>query len=429
MADVIEIAKQMEAVKITADVQSTMHLEVRLKKGASKHEIEKCKALISECAKQSDADLYNWRSFVVEHPELTAVVDQILIGCQNTPDGQKLLLGDISIPENNVHVYNVRDGDAFATSVATEDTESATVASHHWELPCKAFDDLWENLIFDDNIKNELLSFVYALLKLSDRGANSNILSVNRMVLLHGPPGTGKTSLCKALAQRLAIRLSNRYKRSIFIEVNSHSLFSKWFAESGKLILKLFEQIEECANDPHQLVFVLIDEVESLTLGRTSSFKGNDPSDALRSVNAVLTQMDKIRRFRNVLLLTTSNITDALDEAFVDRADVNRFVGHPSAYAIYSILCSAIKELQRVGLVDPSAKLDPVSSWQHFTDDSAHLLRLSTRCIGLSGRAIRKLPVLAYSKLSKDQLTLPEFFAVLDKAIDEKTKTNENVVV
>ena len=36
-------------------------------------------------------------------------------------------------------------------------------------------------------------------------------------------------------------------------------------------------------------------------------------------VNALLTQLDQIKRAPNVLILTTSNITGAIDGAFVDR--------------------------------------------------------------------------------------------------------------
>ena len=45
------------------------------------------------------------------------------------------------------------------------------------------------------------------------------------------------------------------------IEINAHSLFSKWFSESGKLVMKLFDQIQELVEDSDTLVCVMIDEV------------------------------------------------------------------------------------------------------------------------------------------------------------------------
>ena len=45
------------------------------------------------------------------------------------------------------------------------------------------------------------------------------------------------------------------------MEVNAHSLFSKWFSESGKLVAKLFAKLTEMVEDTDCLVFVLIDEV------------------------------------------------------------------------------------------------------------------------------------------------------------------------
>jgi SpoVK/Ycf46/Vps4 family AAA+-type ATPase len=61
---------------------------------------------------------------------------------------------------------------------------------------------------------------------------------------------------------------ARRYTRSQLIEVNAHSLFSKWFSESGKLVSKLFATIVELLEEPECLVFVLIDEVESLSSAR-----------------------------------------------------------------------------------------------------------------------------------------------------------------
>ncbi len=57
-------------------------------------------------------------------------------------------------------------------------------------------------------------------------------------------------------------------------------------------------------------------------------------------------------RYPNVIILTTSNITGAIDLAFVDRADVKQYLGPPSPRAIYQIFYSAINELIRVSCVD-----------------------------------------------------------------------------
>lgn len=59
-----------------------------------------------------------------------------------------------------------------------------------------------------------------------------------------------------------------RYTHGQLVEINAHSLFSKWFSESGKLVSKLFAKITELVEDESCLVFVLIDEVESLTSAR-----------------------------------------------------------------------------------------------------------------------------------------------------------------
>ena len=59
------------------------------------------------------------------------------------------------------------------------------------------------------------------------------------------------------------------------------------------------------------LTLFQIDEVESLSAARSAS--ANEPSDAIRVVNALLTQIDAIKRFPNVLIMTTSNVTGTID--------------------------------------------------------------------------------------------------------------------
>jgi hypothetical protein len=42
------------------------------------------------------------------------------------------------------------------------------------------------------------------------------------------------------------------------MEINAHSLFSKWFSESGKLVQRLFSSINELIEEEDTFVVVLI---------------------------------------------------------------------------------------------------------------------------------------------------------------------------
>lgn len=52
--------------------------------------------------------------------------------------------------------------------------------------------------------------------------------------------------------------LIRRYRCGKIVEINSHSLFSKWFSESGKLVQKLFSAVHEMVDDEDCFVVVMI---------------------------------------------------------------------------------------------------------------------------------------------------------------------------
>ncbi|XP_043973595.1 pachytene checkpoint protein 2 homolog isoform X2 [Gambusia affinis] len=369
---------------------------------------------------------YRWTEF--DDKFLHKHVDSVVIDLQETTQPLDLKSCDVSI-----HVFTLNEEGPSTLNLEEDEDLSA---ANHWLLPAAEFDGLWESLVYETGVKAKLLDYVTTTIYFSDKNVDSNLISWNRVVLLHGPPGTGKTSLCKALAQKLSIRLSSRYTYGQFVEINSHSLFSKWFSESGKLVTKMFQKIQLLIDDKDALVFVLIDEVESLTAARKACQAGTEPSDAIRVVNAVLTQLDQIKRYPNVVILTTSNVTEKIDLAFVDRADIKQYIGPPSEKGIYNIYLSCLEELMKCQIIYPRQQLFTMYELEtmgfvrsEVSEHSLKLRNIAVKSKGLSGRALRKLPFLAHALfVQTPSVTLERFLKAMCRAVDKQREEEANLI-
>ncbi|XP_053690761.1 pachytene checkpoint protein 2 homolog [Sabethes cyaneus] len=322
-----------------------------------------------------------------------------------------------STPRTDLQLYSYHlcDGTGEEETVS-QDGEEVQIASH-WLLPAREYHGLWESLVYEGTMKEDLLSFMQTTMLFSRKNVNSNLVACNRLVLLHGPPGTGKTSLCKALAQKLAIRMIDHYRHAHLIEINSHSLFSKWFSESGKLVQKVFSQIHEICQQKTALVCVLVDEVESIVFAR-ESISNNEPSDSIRVVNAVLTQLDRIRKYPNVFVLATSNLTGSIDLAFLDRADIVQFIGNPTMPAIYEIYRSALLDLQSIKIINDNETIPPHAECTDNSTVVKTLREVARISVGLSGRSLRKVPFLAHALFVKqNETTLLKFLGAMRSAV------------
>ena len=58
----------------------------------------------------------------------------------------------------------------------------------------------------------------------------------------------------------------------------------------------MFDKIQEMIEDPHSIVFLFIDEVESLVCKRPVDKFDSESAFAVRTVNAILTQIDRIKK-------------------------------------------------------------------------------------------------------------------------------------
>jgi transitional endoplasmic reticulum ATPase len=151
-------------------------------------------------------------------------------------------------------------------------------------------------------------------------------------ILLHGPSGTGKTMLAKAVATG---------SEANFISVKGPELLSKWVGESEKGVREIFRKARQASP-----CVIFFDEIDSIAPMRGGGAAGMGEGGTWintgteRMISQLLTELDGIQEMHGVIVLAATNRVDMIDTALIrpGRFDKIVFVPKPDMNTRQKIL-------------------------------------------------------------------------------------------
>ncbi len=170
-------------------------------------------------------------------------------------------------------------------------------------------------------------------------------------VLLHGPPGTGKTMLAKAVANETD---------ATFIKMAGSELVRKFIGEGSRLVRDLFDLAEE-----REPAVIFIDEIDAVASKRTDSKTSGD-AEVQRTMMQLLSEMDGFDDRGDIRIMAATNRFDMLDEAILRPGRFDRLIEVPKPAAegrerILEIHTADMNVADDVDLGEIAAALDDYS--------------------------------------------------------------------
>jgi proteasome regulatory subunit len=133
-------------------------------------------------------------------------------------------------------------------------------------------------------------------------------------VLLHGPPGTGKTMLAKAVANETD---------ATFIKMAGSELVQKFIGEGARLVRDLFQVASE-----REPAIIFIDEIDAIASKRTESKTSGD-AEVQRTMMQLLSEMDGFEERGDIRIIAATNRFDMLDRAILRPGRFDRLIEVP----------------------------------------------------------------------------------------------------
>ena len=171
----------------------------------------------------------------------------------------------------------------------------------------------WDEIGGVDSVRKDIQEAVEWPLKYPDAYEKIGY-SMPKGVMLHGPSGTGKTLIAKAVAKESGAN---------FISVRGPELLSKWVGESERGIREVFRRARQASP-----CVIFFDELDSIAPLRGAS---GDSQVSERVVSQLLTELDGIQSLDSVLVLAATNRMDMIDPALIrsGRFDKLLYIGLP----------------------------------------------------------------------------------------------------
>ena len=246
-------------------------------------------------------------------PDRSVATDTETTEGQSQPDNSTAQADDATPNPSEDQPAGGEEPEAGQNDASPGDAEQAGVGTQYVsEPPAIDFDDVAGM----ESVKTKLQERVIEPLREPEKYAKYG-LSVENGFLLHGPPGTGKTYLSKALAGELGIN---------YVGVKGADIISKWLGESTQNVAALFDEARQ-----HQPCLVFIDEIDALTPERGGA---NQHQDQTQTVNQFLEEVSEINESDDrIVIVAATNRRDQIDPAMLrsGRLSVQIEVGNPGA--------------------------------------------------------------------------------------------------
>ncbi|PSQ48243.1 peptidase [Halobacteriales archaeon SW_7_65_23] len=216
-------------------------------------------------------------------------------------------------------------------------------------------------------------------------------------VLLHGPPGTGKTMLAKAVANETD---------ATFIKMAGSELVQKFIGEGARLVRDLFELASE-----HEPAVIFIDEIDAIAARRTESKTSGD-AEVQRTMMQLLSEMDGFEDRGEIRIIAATNRFDMLDRAILRPGRFDRLIEVPMPDW------------------DGRRRILEIHTTEMNLDDNVELATFAGETEGFSGAELASLATEAGMFAIRDERTevqMSDFRDALQKVRDEENAAGKPI--